>query len=166
MPVHSKYKPILACWASPVLTFSRERERRFLAKRRQNLSLRWSPGQLWLTGGSSKWKQLQVGSLLDVVAESASAQWGLEDLSKHASSGRSWGNIRKFGVGNWKTRNTSIVVALQRKSVKKMRNGRNKNQLASVATLFFTAGEIQPVLRESQMLLKRKNTLRLGSLTT
>lgn len=34
----------------------------------------------------------------------------------------------KAGVGNWKTRNTNIVLALQGRSVKKLRNRRNKNQ--------------------------------------
>lgn len=54
-----------------------------------------SPGELWLTGGSGKWKQLELGGLLDVVAEPASTRSGLEDLSKHASTGRSWGSIGK-----------------------------------------------------------------------
>lgn len=48
-----------------------------------------SPEGLWLTGGSSKWKQLEIGRLLDVVSESASTQSGLEDLPKRASTGRS-----------------------------------------------------------------------------
>lgn len=49
---------------------------------------------------------------LDVVAESASAQSGLGDLSKHAALEGAEGTSGKVELGDWKTRNTSIVVAL------------------------------------------------------
>lgn len=89
IPLHSQYRPILLYQVSPFLSFSKRTERRLPFKRtKKTRPLAVSSEELWLSEGPSKWKWLEVESLLNVVAESASMLVGLKDLSKNASTER------------------------------------------------------------------------------